>query len=266
MIYLRLKPSNMKKIYLLSVLVFFVLVYSAYSQCVPDPSATQSGFYPNTQQGIASGAVGTAYSQNITLVIPKDTTFTYMGQMVTATINSFKITQIQNLPSPLTYTCNTANCQWPGNSKGCFNISGTPTAGFSDSIQVRGVVNVQMPPFPPIYPGGPMDMPETTYQTYKLNITGGTGLNDITNSIENLKNYPNPFSANTTLSFYSGHSGAADLKVFDILGKIVFQENISFKTGNNSVQFSRDNLDSGIYFYQIGKPDNASTGKMIIQD
>ncbi len=71
------------------------------------------------------------------------------------------------------------------------------------------------------------------------------------NSFKVLGNSPNPFNAQTRISFVLPQAGEASLKVYSIQGKIV-NEQLGFKEpGLQSFLFDASQLSSGIYFYEI---------------
>ncbi len=87
---------------------------------------------------------------------------------------------------------------------------------------------------------------------------------DVINSIEDEKptiipenfsleqNYPNPFNPATTISFNLPVESKVTLKIFDLLGQeIKTLIDNSLTAGNHQVKFNADELNSGIYFYQI---------------
>lgn len=82
------------------------------------------------------------------------------------------------------------------------------------------------------------------------------------------QNYPNPFNGSTIINFYSGTNTVANLKVYDTLGKLVSDDQVTVNTGeNNFVWIPRTNdgseLSSGVYFYQLDGIKNSSFDKMI---
>ncbi|MBL1279992.1 MAG: T9SS type A sorting domain-containing protein [Fluviicola sp.] len=102
---------------LLSIIIGFS--FNSYTQCTVNYSPTQPGIYPDT---LPDGMVGTPYSEDITFVMPLDTSgFDF---------TNFKILAISGLPFGLSWTCNAAanGCNYdPQVSQyGCLNISGTP--------------------------------------------------------------------------------------------------------------------------------------------
>ena len=87
------------------------------------------------------------------------------------------------------------------------------------------------------------------------------------------QNYPNPFNPSTKIKFTipsviaSGakQSQFVSLKVYDMLGNEVAKLVNEYKSaGNYEVEFSADELTSGIYFYKLQADSFVETKKMII--
>ena len=93
------------------------------------------------------------------------------------------------------------------------------------------------------------------------------------------QNYPNPFNPSTKIRYTIVspilHKGEASvgtsfmkfvkLKVYNVLGKEVVTLVNEYKpTGNYEVEFSGENLPSGVYYYQLNAGDYKETKKMIL--
>jgi hypothetical protein len=79
------------------------------------------------------------------------------------------------------------------------------------------------------------------------------------------QNYPNPFNPSTKISWQSPVSSHQSLKIFDILGNEVATLVDEYKpAGIYNVQFTMNNLASGIYFYRFTAGSFAQTKKMIL--
>jgi hypothetical protein len=78
------------------------------------------------------------------------------------------------------------------------------------------------------------------------------------------QNYPNPFNPGTTIRFAMKTDGLASVKVFDLLGRNVFEKTLEAKKGENSLYFNAENLTSGIYFYQLDTKGFNKTMKMLL--
>jgi hypothetical protein len=79
------------------------------------------------------------------------------------------------------------------------------------------------------------------------------------------QNYPNPFNPNTVISYQLPVSGDVTLKVYDVLGNEVATLADEYKpAGSYEVEFSADDLTSGIYFYKLQAGSYSETKKMIL--
>ncbi|CAM1340374.1 DUF6923 family protein [Tenacibaculum amylolyticum] len=76
---------------------------------------------------------------------------------------------------------------------------------------------------------------------------------------------PNPMENSTTFSFNYTQQRELTFEVFNILGKQVYEEAFTAKTGRNTINFERNNLASGLYFYKISAPDRKWKGKLLLK-
>lgn len=77
------------------------------------------------------------------------------------------------------------------------------------------------------------------------------------------QNYPNPFNPSTTINFSIPEGTKVNLKVYDVLGRIVetlVDEHLS--AGQYSYQFNASNLASGIYFYRLTSGEYSKVKKL----
>lgn len=102
-----------------------------------------------------------------------------------------------------------------------------------------------------------------------------TGIDPLDNLNGNLEtfilvgNYPNPFNGNTHIQFKLAVKDIVDLKIVDILGRVVYTESREFASGIG--QFSWNGLDNsqagvagGLYFFTLEQRGKVSrTGKML---
>ena len=79
------------------------------------------------------------------------------------------------------------------------------------------------------------------------------------------QNYPNPFNPSTSIQYAISSRQFVTLKVYDVLGKeVITLANEEKPGGMYNVQFTMNNLSSGIYFYQLKAGDYFETKKMIL--
>jgi hypothetical protein len=66
------------------------------------------------------------------------------------------------------------------------------------------------------------------------------------------QNYPNPFNPGTTISYSLAADSKVLLTVFNLLGEeVATLVNGNVAAGGHTIEFSADNLNSGVYFYRI---------------
>lgn len=92
-----------------------------------------------------------------------------------------------------------------------------------------------------------------------------TGDEEIPENFSLSQNYPNPFNPTTTIEFSLSLSSFVTLKVFDVMGKEVEVLIAETKpSGVYRIKFNSDNLNSGIYYYQLKVNNNSETKKMVL--
>src|SRR3546814_12525021 len=84
-----------------------------------------------------------------------------------------------------------------------------------------------------------------------------TTIDDLITSLEHngLKLYPNPGPASgsspLTIEFYARKQDNASLRIFDMQGKLLYQETPSLQSGKNTVQLSLDAFPPGSYLLSL---------------
>jgi aminopeptidase N len=79
------------------------------------------------------------------------------------------------------------------------------------------------------------------------------------------QNYPNPFNPSTTISYQLPEKELVTIKIFNILGKeVATLVNEEKPAGKYELEFSADNLVSGVYFYKLQAGSFVETKKMIL--
>ncbi len=76
---------------------------------------------------------------------------------------------------------------------------------------------------------------------------------------------PNPVKDNATVSFELTENNSVQLKVFNSIGKLVYETpEKKYPAGNHSINFESKNLNAGIYYFQLAADDQLMTSKVII--
>jgi len=80
--------------------------------------------------------------------------------------------------------------------------------------------------------------------------------------------FPNPFVSSTNIEFKSEKGSDYSLEIFDTSGKKVQVRNLGYyAAGRHIFTFTRNNLNNGIYFFQLKDSENKSgKGKFILTD
>lgn len=119
----------------LTSILAVVIAVTTYAQCVPNANITQQGIYPSELEDYC---LSQPYADTMTIVYPLDSVF----QGFVVPFDSFQVTMINNLPTGISYACNTPDCwSYPvGNTpaRGCVNLIGSPSAlSTTDSIELN---------------------------------------------------------------------------------------------------------------------------------
>ncbi len=79
------------------------------------------------------------------------------------------------------------------------------------------------------------------------------------------QNYPNPFNPSTNIKINLPESNKLIFKVYDGLGRLVFEKDYGYKSpGMHTINFYDSNLSSGVYYYSVIAGDNIQTKKMLL--
>lgn len=89
------------------------------------------------------------------------------------------------------------------------------------------------------------------------------GSNIVPEDFKLFQNYPNPFNPSTVINYEISTAAFVTLTVFDILGnKIKDLVNKKQNAGNYEIEFSPENLSSGVYYYRLTAGNYSETKKM----
>lgn len=247
----------MKKL-LLPIFTFLFSV-QGYAQCIPDGNTNGGLAYPipaNTAGGspmdTISGASTSTYSDVVQFKLPADTVLSGL----TATIDSIWIEGIANFPAGTQYTCNTPNCKWAGGTNGCVTFYNTfPGSGI---IEVQINLKVKGTAF-----GNSLTIPQSLYYKFDAATVGMDETLDL-NKFSMIQNMPNPFSDMTAVQFNSPTQTLVTFEIHNLLGEVMYQENILAHTGINTFNVKGNNFANGTYLYSIRNGNSLLTGKMTV--
>lgn len=254
------KINLMKKSVLFLILAMF-LSFSAgyvYGQCTPDPSVTDpegnGEMVPDTIEATESQAL------NLTLTIIGPTTADIGAG--TITIHHITLKSLNNKPTWLSYACNPSNCEFPGGQKQCALITGTPPVGSAGYTAVTVLVDVYASIL-----GNPV-LVASDYDAgmpLVVKVNPAVGMEEFASTGFGVKAaQPNPFTGATQIGCFTKNAQNVNLRVFDMMGKMVYAETISAQQGENNFMFDGSSIQAGVYFYSITDEQNQTiTRKMI---
>jgi len=84
-------------------------------------------------------------------------------------------------------------------------------------------------------------------------------------SFFSLKNYPNPFNPETTISYTLKTASNVKITVYDKLGReVAVLVDGAQSDGDHTVSFNASNFPSGVYFYRVKTADKTEVKKMVL--
>jgi hypothetical protein len=225
---------------------------SMFAQCIPDSTVTEP-YSPTAAEGLPDGMIGVNYDAVIHFNIPAETTI-----VVTGTVDSLEITDVEGLPVGIGYTCNPPSCSFPGGSFACVQLSGTPTdsADIGDNdLDVKFNLHNSILPI------------SDKITDYSITIAGSStsGVQSFADSELEFRTSQNPANEFSHLQFEVPISGTASIEIFSLLGAKVSEVSIDANRGGNSIEIARFGLESGMYFASLNQGSFSNTVRFILQ-
>lgn len=100
---------------------------------------------------------------------------------------------------------------------------------------------------------------------YNAPATVTTGISEANLSLSSFDIFPNPVKDNAVLKVSSIHAFETSLLVYNALGAVVYEKEISLNEGKNKIELNFENLNSGIYFATLKSESGSITKKIIVQ-
>ena len=114
-----------------------------------------------------------------------------------------------------------------------------------------------------IYTTQKFEKPENVFAKETDEPDDGDG-NEPTGEFNLYQNYPNPFQGTTTIPYELAESSEVTIRIFNILGQEVWQQNLGEKPlGPDEIDISGANLSSGVYIYRLETESNSASRKML---
>jgi len=241
-------------LHVLAILIaglFLTIQLSA--QCTPDPGCLdtlQAGEY--CPQDFPPLLLNVAYDEVITFILALE--FEYNG--TTYTLDSIAVDSVRNIPPGLTYSSSATG--YVPDSAYCSQLSGIPTrAGeFPIAFYLEPFVDLG---------SGPVSLGQFMDDTsVVVTVYDPTGIEPgQADQFQILPIVPNPFSEITRISFYTPYQDRVSLQVYNILGKMMYEETQRATSGEQEFVFNGSELLPGTYFYRVINSSKLFTGKFI---
>jgi len=252
----------MKQLLLTFLAICIALV--SFSQCSPDSSITSPGIFPDEMTNLDEAFVGQAYSTQIDVLTPLDTSVSLSGLNVNVTISNIDLTSITGLPNNFTYACNPPNCSFPGGTYACAEIYSTvnPTQadiGYYPLVMTTSTLAINVPLI-----GSITQLDTVDY--FFIDISNATAtlehVNMSTFKISDV--FPNPVSDVANFQFVIGKSENVYFYILDILGNLVDEKKINSNYGVNKFDVDVSKLPTGIYTYCFKNSNTLISKKLIV--
>ncbi len=254
--------------------VFLMLVIQSTlvaQVCQPDKMYKDSsaGVYPKPSVGIDKKAcINTPYEYAFTVVVPASIVYSGFDIPIDF-VRLDTINAVDSLPKGITYKCNPPNCTFAKNTQGCILLTGTPTAvnvaPFNYNLKIRaeasavglGILPIEFPG--PLFPGNYyLRLLKEGNDSCKVVGTNDLLPNDLQSTVK-----PNPFTGQTTISYFLENKAQVKFTVMNGFGQVVSSRTFEAFGGENIMLFDAENLN-GLYYYTLQTEQLKSVGKLLI--
>lgn len=192
-----------------------------------------------------------------------------------AILSTFKSTEGATAHNPYIYGANHVIIAYYQDGLQVFDIS-NPTApaktGFFDTDTLRGANNNYPNPAYHGCWGAYIDLPSKMILAsdmqnglYVLDITDALSVSPIKNLTNSIDIYPNPTSADISITINLKYTDAISIEIVDVTGRKIISAKENMLAGSTTIAISTENLASGIYILKAtGKEMNYS--QKIVKD
>jgi hypothetical protein len=184
------------------------------------------------------GYLNIVYSEEATILVPEE----FLPGVF---VHHLTLTAVDNLPTGLSWESNAANNEFFAGNYYCIVLSGTPTE--ADVFYLKIVVDVYIDlNGQAVYYGSVTDS-----TSLSMIIREDFGVKDPGQYITIEGSFPNPFSVQTEIHFYSKQNGIMQFEVYSLLGEKLHVQDVDSHPGKNKIIFKGDMLPAGTYCYVL---------------
>jgi hypothetical protein len=95
--------------------------------------------------------------------------------------------------------------------------------------------------------------------------TGTTGIDQNKNSTGNINVWPVPAKQNINIDLGSSTVNKGDISIYDLTGRLVKQEEITIKSGDNNYTLDVQSINSGMYMIKVSSPEINFCKKIVLE-
>ncbi len=224
------------------------------AQCEPDPDCTginnTGGFCPQILPDIY---IGQPYETVLTIIPPSE--YEFEGNRLE--IVYIEIDSVLNFPPGITYTTNAG--RFYADSAYCILISGVPEQAGTFPLKLHITPYINIPLFGIIKGPQVIDNTSVVLTVQDANSAEYSNLEQF--SV--LENMPNPFSQSTRIGFYTPVSDNITLKIYNVVGQLIYEESRRADPGEHFFRFDGSGLLAGSYIYLVKSGSSYQARKLI---
>ena len=228
---------------------------AAYTQCTPDTVTCKDTLLPGEicPRILPDGFEGQEYNEVITVIPPNEAE---VGGVMVEVVK-IVVSAIDNLPPGLTYEMNAP--EFYADTAYCILLSGTPESPGTFDLEITVIPYVYIPLFNSVVEGDPV----VDDSSLTMTIQPAIGQDESGREAPFISCGPNPFNHATFISINTRYYETAELKVYNLLGKMVYRESMEASPGRNSFDFNGINIKSGAYIYSVSTASKLVTGRLV---
>ena len=238
-----------------AVLILSISLPTLHAQCEPDTVNCKDVNLPGEicPLILPEGVVNQPYEKVFT-VIPPNQAITQYGPI---DIVKIVIDTVGNLPPGLNYSTNSDT--FYVDTAYCVLLTGIPTTPGTYDLYIRVIPYIYS-----IIIGVFEGTPIVDDTSLTITVRDPSGIDDFSGKeFAILEASPNPFRNSTRVGFYSSNQNPFELKIYNLLGKLIYKEKTVGSAGKNYFDFDGSLLQSGTYLYNISGNSISVTKKIV---
>lgn len=238
---------------LFAVSALFLSISVSYAQCEPDTLTCKDTLQPGEfcPRQLPDGYLGQPYNAVITIIPPGH----YIYNNNPIEVLKLIVTDVKNMPPGISYEANAP--EFFPDTAYCVLLSGTPDTAGVYNLGITVTVFID-------FLGSPVGIEGITDDTsVSITIHAGSGLDDPAWEEQFVICGPNPFNNTTMISMKSSGIDDAELVVYNLLGSVVYREQMRASSGINRFRFDGQDLRHGTYIYHVSTKDKIYTNRLL---